>query len=35
MRKSLFLYALLMGGLMSCNLDSKLSSNKEQKITIM
>ncbi|MCS2181976.1 P12 family lipoprotein [Borreliella burgdorferi] len=31
MRKSLFLYALLMGGLMSCNLDSKLSSNKEQK----
>ncbi|MCD2395959.1 P12 family lipoprotein [Borreliella burgdorferi] len=31
MRKSLFLYTLLMGGLMSCNLDSKLSSNKEQK----
>ncbi|ADQ29983.1 P12 family lipoprotein [Borreliella burgdorferi] len=27
----MFLYALLMGGLMSCNLDSKLSSNKEQK----
>ncbi|PRR58089.1 P12 family lipoprotein, partial [Borreliella burgdorferi] len=25
------LYTLLMGGLMSCNLDSKLSSNKEQK----
>ncbi|WKD00288.1 P12 family lipoprotein [Borreliella bissettiae] len=31
MRKSLFLYTLLIGGLMSCNLDSKLSSNKEQK----
>ncbi|PRR64362.1 hypothetical protein CV634_05130 [Borreliella burgdorferi] len=31
MRKSLFLYTLLMGGLMSCNLDSKLSINKEQK----
>ncbi|AJY73052.1 P12 family lipoprotein [Borreliella afzelii] len=31
MRKGLFLYTLLIVGLMSCNLDSKLSGNKEQK----
>ncbi len=31
MKKNLLLYALLMIGLMSCNLDSKLSGNKEQK----
>ncbi|WP_215536802.1 P12 family lipoprotein [Borreliella bavariensis] len=31
MRKGLFLYILLIVGLMSCNLDSKLSGNKEQK----
>ncbi|WP_421115292.1 P12 family lipoprotein [Borreliella valaisiana] len=31
MKKNLLLYALLMVGLMSCNLDSKLSGNKGQK----
>ncbi|WP_210753417.1 P12 family lipoprotein, partial [Borreliella valaisiana] len=31
MRKNLFLYTLLTIGLISCNLDSKLSSNKKQK----
>ncbi|WP_215540857.1 P12 family lipoprotein [Borreliella bavariensis] len=31
MKKNLLLYALLMIGLMSCNLDYKLSSNKGQK----
>ncbi|MCR8910036.1 hypothetical protein CV657_05685 [Borreliella burgdorferi] len=31
MVKNLFLYILLIVGLMSCNLDSKLSDNKEQK----
>lgn len=31
MKKKLLLYVLLMIGLMSCNLDSKLSGNKGQK----
>ncbi|WP_407653024.1 hypothetical protein QIA41_04870 (plasmid) [Borreliella sinica] len=31
MRKNLALYAILMVGFMSCNLDSKLSRDKDQK----
>ncbi len=35
MKKKLLLYTLLMIGLMSCNLDSKLSGNKGQKTIMM